>query len=569
MPGIRWREWSAACFKEAQRRQVPVLLAVFSPWVAACRRMELSTYSDARVVTFVEGNLVPVRVDEVDRPDIASRYAYGRAPVTAFLTPEGHLLTAANYLEAEQLLSAIERVTLYYREHREEISKEVAERERKALLASEPQNPITPGAVRRVEEAVMARVDSDPPLELAPDAVSFLLLRHIRTGSGEYLEAATSLLSRWADSPLYDKVDGGFFHRVSKPDYSDLELSKTCSDNAEALKVYAAGFKISGSDRFEAVLRQTCGWVFDTLLDSRTGGFFAGQLPDADYYVKARRDHAHRPRALDRIYTQPCASMARSLLDVALISGDKETGRRALSAGELLWKECYDAEQGMAHRLEALLAERRFGFFADQIAMLDLLLRIYEIGGHPLHLQRAVELAGFVEAAYADPGGGFYDRTPEDDDVGHLKFRKKSAVENGRAALLFYKLGALTHSDHFKEVAAATLWRFMAHLEDLELLASPVALASDIHLRGMSEVSVVGPRQDVVTSRLRIAVLELFSPTVAVGTIDPEDETTLRVRGLDFIGRPAGYIFHGGEKSGPFEDPEELKERVLQLARGA
>jgi uncharacterized protein YyaL (SSP411 family) len=568
MAGIRWREWNASSFQEAKRRQVPVLLAIVSPWVAACRRMEISTFADSRVSTFVEGNLVPIRVDALDRPDIASRYAHDLPPVTAFLTPDGHLLTAAGYLDADHILSAIEKVTLYYRTNRDEIAREAAERDRKALLASEPQNPITPGAVRRVEEAILAKVEADPPLKLFPDAVHFLLLRHARTGSQDCSTAAEKMLESWASSPLYDKVDGGFFFHVSKPDFSDLELSKTCVDNAEAIKLYSAAQKLSKSERFETVSKQTCGWVLSTLVDERTGGFFAGQLPDAEYYIKGRRDHAHRPRAVEKIYTAPCASMARALLDAALVTGDKEMGRRALSAGELLWKECYDAELGMARRLEALLAERRFGICADQLAMLDLLIRIYEVGGHPLHLQRAIELGGLIESLYGDPGGGFYDRTPDDDDIGHLKFRKKSAIENGRGALLFYKLGALTHNDHFKEVAAAALWRFTAHMEDLGMIAAAAALACDIHLKGMSEVTVVGPRQDPSTSKLRVAVLELFLPTVAVGTIDAEDESTLRIRGLEYEGEPAGYIFHGGEKFGPIKDPVELREKVIALAKG-
>ena len=568
MADIGWREWSSSSFREARRRQVPVLLSIVSPWFDACRRMDISTYSDSRVVTFVEGNLVPIRVDALDRPDLVSRYAHSLPPVTAFLTPDGHLLTAAGFLDAAQLLSAIERVVLYYRDNKAQIEREVAERERRALLASEPQNPITPGAVRRVEESILRWVESELSLKLAPDAVHLLHLRYWRTGSEVYSGAIRKLLTSWASSPLFDKVDGGFFHHVSKPDFSDLELSKTCADNAGAIEAYAVATKLYNGAQFDIILRQTCRWVSSTLLDERTGGFFAGQLPDADYYVKGRRGHAARPRALAKIYVAPCAAMARALIDAALVTGERELGRRALSAGELLWRECYDPNSGMAHRLEPLLAERKFGFLTDQLSMLDLLLRIYEVGGHPLHLQRAVELGGLIEALYEDPQGGFYDRTPEEDDIGHLKFRKKSAVENGRVAMLFYKLGALTHNDHFKEVAAAALWRFTSRLDELGPIAAQVALACDVHLGGITEAVVIGSRDNPAASRLRIAVLELFSPAVALGTIDPTDESTLRIRDVTFRGKPVGYVFHGGERLGPIEHPEEFREEVLGRVRG-
>jgi uncharacterized protein YyaL (SSP411 family) len=576
MTALNWRDWGLSAFEEAQRRNVPVLLAVFSPLSLKSERLSATTFTDTRVVTFVEGNLVPVKVDALERPDIVVRYATDPPPFVAFLTPTGHLLTNAGSPSPEAMLLAIEKVCLYYKDHKDSIEAAVRERVTQESAAKEGSNPITPGVVRRVEDAILALIDMDsgelatPIKKIYGDPILFLLLRYARSGDLRFRDGALKVLHRWSSSALFDQLEGGFFSEARKDDYSDLEFAKVCGSNADAIRAYTTALSVASSETredLENVVRLTCKWVIEHLLDERTGGFYVGLLPEPDYYLQGRKK-THTPRVLVRIYTGPTAAMARALLDAAIVLGDREMGRKALSAGELLWRECFDPEEGMAHKLEALLSQRKFGFFADQVAMLDLLLRTYEIGGHPLHLQRAASLAGLMETIYGDPDGGFYDRAQEGNEIGHLAFKKKSAVENGSAAALFYKLGTLTRSEHFKEVAAAALWRFTTHLEELGLHASAAALACDIHLRGMIEVSIVGPRSDQDASRLRIAALRLFLPCVAIGSVDPEDESLLRIRKLEYEGRPVAYIFHGGEKFGPFENENELKESISEFVAG-
>lgn len=571
---VSWREWGSSAFEEARKRRVPVLLWAVTPFSSTTERIETTTFKDARVATFVEGNLVPIRVDALERPDVVSRYAGTGLPLVAFLTPSGHLLTSLSSPRAEALLSAIGKVCLYYRDHADDVEKAALERERLGLAAKEGSNPITSGVLRRVEQAIRDSVDPKTG-ELAGEAkrvfadpVVFLCLRHSRTGDEELAELAFKVLDRWATGPLFDKLDGGFFYKAVKDDYSDMEYSKPASDNAEALRAYACCYRKRPSQTLENVLRMTSKWACEALFDERTGGFYTGLLPEPEYYAQGRRPGVARPKPLKLVYTSATAALARALLDTALLLQDRELGRKALSSAELLWRECFDPAEGMAHRLEAFLSERRFGLFADQLQALDLTLRVYEIGGHPLHLRRAISLAGLMETLYGDPEGGFYDRTPSDEDVGQMKFRKKSVVENGHAATLFYKLGALTRNEHFKEVAAAALWRFTAHLEDLGALAAAAGVACDVHLNGMVEVVVVGGRGDPDASRLRVGALELFLPCVAVSSVDPADESLMRIRRLDYHGSAVAFIFHGGERLGPLGDTEELAKAVSDVVRG-
>jgi hypothetical protein len=61
-------------------------------------------------------------VDNDRRPDVNSRYNMGGWPTTAFLTPEGDILTGATYLPPDKMRHLLDRVAAYYREHGAEIT---------------------------------------------------------------------------------------------------------------------------------------------------------------------------------------------------------------------------------------------------------------------------------------------------------------------------------------------------------------------------------------------------------------------------------------------------------------
>src|SRR5262249_41733681 len=83
-------------------------------------------------IDLVNREYVPVRVDNDVRPDINQRYNMGGWPTTAFLTPQGDILTGATYLPPDQMADALAKVASYYRMNKPEIVAKVLDGRRDA-----------------------------------------------------------------------------------------------------------------------------------------------------------------------------------------------------------------------------------------------------------------------------------------------------------------------------------------------------------------------------------------------------------------------------------------------------
>jgi len=95
---IGWREWGADAFAAARAEDKPILLGISAVWCHWCHVMDETTYSDQGVIDVINREYIPIRVDNDLRPDVNNRYNMGGWPTTAFLTPQGDILTGATYL---------------------------------------------------------------------------------------------------------------------------------------------------------------------------------------------------------------------------------------------------------------------------------------------------------------------------------------------------------------------------------------------------------------------------------------------------------------------------------------
>ncbi len=125
MEKINWREFSKEAFQEAKEKDIPVLLSLSASWCHWCHVMDKTSYSDEGIVDFINNNFIPVRVDSDKRPDINDRYNMGGWPTTAFLTPEGNLMTGGTYIPPEEMKNILENIHTIYREQKPEIIEQI------------------------------------------------------------------------------------------------------------------------------------------------------------------------------------------------------------------------------------------------------------------------------------------------------------------------------------------------------------------------------------------------------------------------------------------------------------
>ncbi|MBO0687434.1 MAG: DUF255 domain-containing protein, partial [Candidatus Dormibacteraeota bacterium] len=145
---IQWRPWSPEAFEQAKAEDRPILLSISAVWCHWCHVMDETSYSDGGVIDLINREYLPVRVDNDVRPDINLRYNMGGWPTTAFLTPEGDILTGATYLPPEQMADALSKVASYYRLNKPEVVARVLEgRKRAGSMVSASAGPLDRGLV--------------------------------------------------------------------------------------------------------------------------------------------------------------------------------------------------------------------------------------------------------------------------------------------------------------------------------------------------------------------------------------------------------------------------------------
>src|SRR4029450_11022117 len=98
---INWLPWGAEAFARGAAERKPVLLSITAAWCHACHEMDRTTYADPEVASLVSARFVAVRVDTDRRPDINERYNLGGWPTTAFLTPDGALITGGTFVTVD------------------------------------------------------------------------------------------------------------------------------------------------------------------------------------------------------------------------------------------------------------------------------------------------------------------------------------------------------------------------------------------------------------------------------------------------------------------------------------
>src|SRR6266566_3662721 len=107
---ITWLPWSADAFARAAREGKPVLLSITAAWCHACHEMDRTTYADPEVAALVRDRFIAVRVDTDRRPDINERYNLGGWPTTAFLTPDGDVITGSTFVDVDRMAAVLTRV---------------------------------------------------------------------------------------------------------------------------------------------------------------------------------------------------------------------------------------------------------------------------------------------------------------------------------------------------------------------------------------------------------------------------------------------------------------------------
>jgi len=463
---VHWLEWEEDAFRKAREQDKPVMLFLGAFWCRYCQRMDEEAFSDRENMALLNAYFVAFRVEDAKRPDIDARYNLNGWPTIAFLTPEGELLAALNYLPTEEFKEVLLNVYLSYQQEHAKTGSSAQKDESRSGAAHPAAVERSPAsALDEITNTTMALADrvnggyGRGQKFINAEANDFLLARYETTQDSHYLAHVCLTLDRMREGPIHDFKDGAYFRTTTGADWSQPHREKLLAEQAGLLSNCLRSFRLTRRAEYAAMAEEIIGYLDNKLFDSSTGAFFgcedflrcetsAGASADEFFTIID-----------DCIYVDANAVTIVAYMEAAAILNRPDCKERALHALEFLWNCCRVAENGMYHYYDG--EPRLPGLLSDQAHVGLVLVRAFLATHEEKYLERARELAEFIIARLKNPGGGYFDLCAS--ELGFRKFPLTEISQNGVAASFFLKLSVALSDAKYRE---STLWALDAFTGD-------------------------------------------------------------------------------------------------------
>jgi len=326
---VDWYPWSDAAFDRARAEDKPILLDIGAVWCHWCHVIDRESYDNPETAAIINAHFVAVKVDRDERPDVDVRYqnavsaitGQGGWPLTAFLTPDGHVFFGGTYFPPDAMQGrpgfkqVLHSVAEFYRTRRDQAHAYAGELHQALHRLGEVRDSgelLTPALVTAAVSDITRQFDpvhggfGGAPKFPHSSALELLLRRHERTGDAELLSIVQRTLERMARGGVYDQLGGGFHRYSVDAAWIVPHFEKMLYDNAGLLANYAGVYRATGTPLFRDVAAGIVDYLRGTLMDSADGGFYTSQdadisLDDDGNYYTWTRDEAAAALAADEL----------------------------------------------------------------------------------------------------------------------------------------------------------------------------------------------------------------------------------------------------------------------------
>ena len=565
-----WLPWNGLTFQRAIVLNQPILLMLTVPWNRAAQQMMEGPLADPTVRRALNHDYITVLVSPDRRPDVYARYATGDWPAISLLLPDGApMLSQANdkgvalpitfgTTDVKGVLFNLTEGRTYF-DKWQNVLQGVSQVYAKRVDLEDPKPGVVEAkAVEPVVRWLLGNVDGKnggfgaAPKYALPSVMEWAFVREDQ-GRLELVDAARKTLKKMAESPLFDKKDGGFHRMAAAPDWGAIQYEKMLAGNVDLIRDLVFALREGDDPALRSALAATCRFVVSVLARPE-GGFYLGQdadptSADGGGYWRATNSTAAKAPPIDQlVLAGPNAMAGAALLRAGAILGEPSWETAGRAALDLVAGRAVSPGRGAAHVIESEPDIGRYLVTQSEVAFG--LLDGYEATGDARYLAAAKDVAEFVRNNMkVGNETSFRDHLPIGREFGILDMPLRPMIDNARLSRVLVRLAAQGVLQDGRTVAAQVLGSYAGELAEYGVRGVEPGLAIEEALTDPLIVTLRGTPGDPAAA-LRRAALNLRRGWVVIRTA-PGDAP------------PASLSWHGLTRTAT--DPASLVEAEKSL----
>ena len=299
---VDWYPWGEEALAKARQENKPILVSIGYSACHWCHVMERECFENSQVAQIMNQNLVCIKVDREERPDVDAIYmdavhmmgVRGGWPLNVFLLPDAKPFYGVTYLPPRNWVQLVQSIRNAFENHYDELansadgfanSLQTSETEKYGL--SSQQVPFSVEDMDLMFEKLKSDFDTmDGGMRRAPkfpmpSIYKFLLRYFDTTQNPEALAQVELTLNRIALGGIYDHVGGGWARYSVDHEWFIPHFEKMLYDNGQLLSLYAEAYALTKNPLYADRIYKTLDWLNREML-SPEGGFYSALDADSE-----------------------------------------------------------------------------------------------------------------------------------------------------------------------------------------------------------------------------------------------------------------------------------------------
>ncbi|MEK6874556.1 MAG: DUF255 domain-containing protein [Nanoarchaeota archaeon] len=268
---IYWQEWSSEVLEYARKNDKILFVSVGYATCHWCHVMAAEAFSDKDVADFLNANVVSIKVDKEQRPDIDNymisfiqeTQGQGGWPLNVFLTPDAKPFVAVTYIPIEPhyglsgFLDLLRKVKEAYERYKGEI-------QRYLPLIREEQSVEEQDIVQIIKDSFFKNGFGSGVQFPPHNTLLFLLSYYENNNDNEIKKIIENILDVMMMRGLHDHLQGGFFRYCTDASWTIPHFEKMLYDQAMHVWVYGVAYKILKKPEYKTIVEKIIICLEDT-----------------------------------------------------------------------------------------------------------------------------------------------------------------------------------------------------------------------------------------------------------------------------------------------------------------